>query len=251
MTAAPRLVADRLSVSFAGLQALSDVSLDLRGGGVYGLIGPNGAGKTTLVNILTGFQAPSGGRYTLDDSPLGGLPPHLIRRRGIARTFQGGRLFRDLTVLENLEVTGLGLGLRRAQAERQAEEVLEWIGIAHLAEASAGSLPYTDERRVGIGRALVGDPAFVLMDEPAAGMSAHEADDLAALIARMAAERGCGVLLIEHNIGLVLQVSSEITVLDSGRVIEHGNPAVIRASEIVRHAYLGTQADIVAEGAIL
>lgn len=247
----PRLIADEISVSFAGLHALSDVSLELVSGAVHGLIGPNGAGKTTLVNILTGFQAPSAGNYILDGARLNGLPPHLIRRGGIARTFQGGRLFKDLTVLENLEVAGLGLGLDRAAAEVLAEEVLDWIGIAELADVRAGLLPYTDERRVGIGRALVGRPAFVLMDEPAAGMSLHEAEDLGRLIVRVAEERHCGVLVIEHNIGLVLDICAHITVLDSGHVIEAGDPETIRRSEAVRHAYMGTQADIVSDAAVL
>ncbi len=247
----PRLIADRIAVSFAGLRALSDVSLELVSGAVHGLIGPNGAGKTTLVNILTGFQAPTAGNYRLDGERLNGLPPHKVRRGGIARTFQGGRLFKDLTVLENLEVAGLGLGLDRGAAEVLAEEVLEWIGIADLADELAGSLPYTDERRVGIGRALVGRPAFILMDEPAAGMSVHEAEALGRLILRIAEERHCGVLVIEHNIGLVLDICSHITVLDSGEIIEAGDPETIRRSEAVRHAYMGTQADIVSDAAVL
>ena len=247
----PRLIADGIAVSFAGLRALSDVSLELVSGAVHGLIGPNGAGKTTLVNILTGFQVPTAGTYRLESERLNGLPPHKVRRGGIARTFQGGRLFKDLTVLENLEVAGLGLGLDRGAAEVLAEEVLEWIGIAELADVLAGSLPYTDERRVGIGRALVGRPAFILMDEPAAGMSVHEAEALGRLILRIAEERHCGVLVIEHNIGLVLDICSHITVLDSGQIIEAGDPEIIRRSEAVRHAYMGTQADIVSDAAVL
>jgi branched-chain amino acid transport system ATP-binding protein len=180
---------------------------------------------------------------TLDGTALTGLKPHQLRRKGIARTFQGGRLFRDLTVIDNLEVTGVGLGLSRAKARAEAAAMLDWIGIAALSNRIAGTLPYTDERRVAIGRALIGKPAYILLDEPAAGMSGAEAADLSALIRRIAGEMGCGVLLIEHNVGLVLNLCDHIVVLDSGAVIETGAPASIRASEKVRHAYMGTAAE--------
>ncbi len=237
------LHADKVSVAFAGLRALSGVDLAVSSGRIVGLIGPNGAGKTTLVNVLTGFQAATEGAVRLDGQPLSGLKPHEVRRRGIARTFQGGRLFRDLPVIDNLEVTGVGLGQSRATAIAEAEAMLDWVGIAPLADRIAGTLPYTDERRVAIGRALIGRPKFLLLDEPAAGMSAQEAADLSALIRRIAGEMGCGVLLIEHNVGLVLGLCDHIVVLDSGAVIETGPPAAIRASEKVRHAYMGTAAD--------
>jgi branched-chain amino acid transport system ATP-binding protein len=237
------LAADRISVAFAGLRALSEVDLTVTSGQIVGLIGPNGAGKTTLVNVLTGFQAATEGSVRLDGQIFSGLKPHQVRRRGIARTFQGGRLFRDLPVIDNLEVTGVGLGLSRAAAIAEAEAMLDWVGIAPLGGRIAGTLPYTDERRVAIGRALMGKPAFVLLDEPAAGMSTSEARDLSALIRRIAGEMGCGVLLIEHNVGLVLDLCHHIVVLDSGAVIETGTPATIRASEKVRHAYMGTAAD--------
>lgn len=238
-----QLHADRVSVAFAGLRALSEVDLAVEPGRIVGLIGPNGAGKTTLVNVLTGFQAATEGAVRLDGQPLSGLKPHQLRRRGIARTFQGGRLFRDLPVIDNLEVTGVGLGQSRAAAIAEAEAMLDWMGIAPLADRIAGTLPYTDERRVAIGRALMGAPRFLLLDEPAAGMSAAESADLSDLIRRIARERGVGVLLIEHNVGLVLGLCDHIVVLDSGAVIETGPPAAIRDSERVRHAYMGTAAD--------
>lgn len=245
----PSLTADNVSVSFEGLRALSNVSLDVRREKVTGLIGPNGAGKTTLVNVLTGFQKPTDGRILLDGSEIAGVPPHKIRHLGIARTFQSGRLFGDLPVIDNLEVTGIGLGLTRHAAIAKADAMLEWVGISHLAERTAGGLPYTDERRVAIGRALMLEPSYVLLDEPAAGMSAEEANDLAKLIRRIVSEMKCGVLLIEHNIGLVLNICDEIHVLDSGEVIEVGPPSAIKASEKVRHAYMGTQVE--AQGAVL
>jgi branched-chain amino acid transport system ATP-binding protein len=147
-------------------------------------------------------------------------------------------------VIDNLEVTGVGLGHTRRVAAKRAAEMLDWIGIGRLAERAAGGLPYTDERRVAIGRALMMEPAYLLLDEPAAGMSEIEAGELAALIRRTAREKGCGVLLIEHNVGLVLDLCETVFVLDSGRVIEAGGPAAIRASEKVRHAYMGTAADV-------
>ena len=245
----PSLTAEQVSVSFEGLRALSNVSLDVPREMVTGLIGPNGAGKTTLVNVLTGFQVATAGRVMLDGEELVQLPPYKIRRRGVARTFQSGRLFSELSVLDNLEVTGLGLGLSRREAAARAEAMLDWIGISHLAERAGGGLPYTDERRVAIGRGLMMQPQYILLDEPAAGMSAQEAEDLARLIKRIIIEMKCGVLLIEHNIGLVLNICDHIHVLDSGEIIEVGPPAAIKASEKVRHAYMGTQVD--AAGTVL
>jgi branched-chain amino acid transport system ATP-binding protein len=237
------LSAEGVSVAFDGLKALSNVMLDIVPEKVTGLIGPNGAGKTTLVNVLTGFQAPDQGRITLDGEEIGGRKAHAIRRLGVARTFQSGRLFGELAVIDNLEVTGVGLGLRRREAADKAREMLAWMGIDGLSSRMAGGLPYTDERRVAIGRALMMEPKYLLLDEPAAGMSVEEAKDLAQLIRKIAAERKCGVLLIEHNIGLVLNICDGIHVLDSGEIIETGTPSTIKASEKVRHAYMGTQAE--------
>ena len=237
------LSAQNVSVSFDGLKALSNVVLDIPPARVTGLIGPNGAGKTTLVNVLTGFQSPDEGKVLMDGEDIGGRTTHGIRRLGVARTFQSGRLFGELPVIDNLEVTGVGLGLTRREACAKAEAMLDWIGISPLADRIAGGLPYTDERRVAIGRALMMEPEYLLLDEPAAGMAAEEADDLIALIRRIVAEMKCGVLLIEHNIGLVLNICDHIHVLDSGEIIEDGAPAKIKTSEKVRHAYMGTQAD--------
>jgi branched-chain amino acid transport system ATP-binding protein len=237
------LSATGLVKRFGGITATQNVTLNLRRGARHALIGPNGAGKTTLVNVLTGFQLPTEGAIKLDGASLGGLKPHQVRRRGIARTFQGGRLFRDLPVIDNLEVTGVGLGMSRRAAVAEAQAMLEWVGIGALGSRIAGTLPYTDERRVAIGRALMGRPAYILLDEPAAGMSTHEAADLSALVRRIARDLGCGVLIIEHNVGLVLGLCDHIVVLDSGAVIEEGTPAAIRDSEKVRHAYMGTAAE--------
>ncbi|WP_319022499.1 MULTISPECIES: ABC transporter ATP-binding protein [unclassified Meridianimarinicoccus] len=228
-----------MTVAFGGFKALTDVTLSVTPGAVHGLIGPNGAGKTTLVNVLTGFQPPTEGRILLEDRDVTAHPAHELRREGVARTFQAGRLFTGLDVLDNLAVTGVGLGHSRHASEVEAMRVLNWMGVADLAEKPAAGLPYTDERRVGIARSLMFGPAFLLLDEPAAGMSEAEAEDLAALIARVAGELGTGVLLIEHNVGLVLSVSSHIYVLDAGQVIETGDRDVITASQKVRDAYFG------------
>lgn len=238
------LAASDISVLFGGFTALSDVTLAVTPGAVHGLIGPNGAGKTTLVNVLTGFQATTTGSVSLEGVPVGNWKPHALRRAGIARTFQAGRLFVGLDVLDNLAVTGVGLGHSRHASEAEALRLLAWIGASELAELPAAGLPYTDERRVGIARALMFAPSFLLLDEPAAGMSEAEAGDLAALIGRIASELNCGVLLIEHNVGLVLSVSHHVYVLDAGRVIETGDRDVILASQAVREAYLGRDQEI-------
>jgi branched-chain amino acid transport system ATP-binding protein len=237
------LVARNVSVQFDGLKALSSITLGVRRGRITGLIGPNGAGKTTLINVFTAFQRFGSGTVELDGEPVSGIPAHKLRRKGVARTFQSGRLFRELPVLDNLEVTGVGLGLTRREAIAEAERVMEWLGISYLAGVTAGALPYTDERRVAIGRAIMCSPRYLLLDEPAAGMSEYESHDLAAIIRRISGELGVGVLLIEHNIGLVLELCYRIFVLDSGEIIEVGPPDQIRNSDAVRHAYMGTQRD--------
>jgi branched-chain amino acid transport system ATP-binding protein len=238
------LVARDVSVQFEGLKALSNVTLAVKRGRITGLIGPNGAGKTTLINVMTGFQRVGAGTVELEgEAAVDGIAAHKLRRKGVARTFQSGRLFRELAVVDNLEVTGVGLGLNRRDAIAEAERVMDWLGLSHLAGAIAGALPYTDERRVAIGRAIMCNPRYLLLDEPAAGMSEHESHDLAAIIKRIAGELGVGVLLIEHNIGLVLELCERIFVLDSGEIIEVGPPDQIRNSDAVRHAYMGTQRD--------
>jgi branched-chain amino acid transport system ATP-binding protein len=237
------LIARDVSVQFDGLKALSGVTLTVPRGRITGLIGPNGAGKTTLINVLTGFQPVDTGALILEGEAVNGILAHQLRRKGIARTFQSGRLFRDLRVIDNLEVTGVGLGESRRDAIAEAERVMAWLGISHLSGTIAGALPYTDERRVAIGRAIMRTPRYLLLDEPAAGMSEHESHELADIIKRIAGEFGVGVLLIEHNIGLVLELCERIFVLDSGEIIEAGPPGQIRNSDAVRHAYMGTQRD--------
>lgn len=230
-----------ISVAFGGFKALDDVSISLKKGEIVGLIGPNGAGKTTCVNVITGFQDPSSGTILLDGHNINAKAPHAIRRRGLARTFQAGRLFTGLDVLDNLAVTGVGLGHSRRASEDEAMRLLNWVQASHLAELPAAGLPYTDERRVGIARALMFSPDFLLLDEPAAGMSEAEASDLASIIRQIADELQCGVLLIEHNVGLVLSLSNHVYVLDAGKMIEEGDKDAILGSQAVREAYLGAE----------
>ena len=232
-----------VSVAFGGFKALTDVTISVGAGEIVGLIGPNGAGKTTCVNVMTGFQAPSSGSVYLDGDDISRHPAFSIRRHGLARTFQAGRLFTGLDLLDNLAVTGVGLGHSRRASEIEAQRLLAWIGLEDMAGSLAAGLPYTDERRVAIARALMFQPKYLLLDEPAAGMSAPEADQLSTLIQRIATEVGTGVLLIEHNVGMVLSTCSNVVVLDGGKVIEQGPRAVILGSHAVREAYLGADQD--------
>lgn len=237
------LALEDVGVAFGGFRALTEVSFSVAPGQIVGLIGPNGAGKTTCVNVLTGFQRPTSGRVLLEGRDVSALSAHRLRRAGVARTFQAGRLFVGLDVLDNLACAGVGLGLSRAEAEHQASDLLRWMDLEALESRPAAGLPYTDERRVAIARALMGNPSFLLLDEPAAGMSEAEASDLAALIRRIATERGAGCLLIEHNVGLVLSLCSDVVVLDGGQIIERGDRDVILGSGAVREAYLGAHSE--------
>lgn len=238
-----RLEAMNVVVSFGGLTAIDNVSLALHRSEIFGLIGPNGAGKTTLVNVLTGFQRPTHGRVMLGGMDITGLPVHRIARAGMARTFQAVRLFRDLSVLENLEAAAVGSGLGRREARHRAERILDWIKFRHKAPHRADSLPFGEERRVGIARALATAPRFVLLDEPAAGLSDAECDDLMSLIAEIPSAFGCGVLLIEHNMRVVMGACHRIHVIDVGKTIAEGTPDEIQQHEDVIRAYLGTKSE--------
>lgn len=240
---AASLRAENISVRFGGLAAISDVTLALERGHILGLIGPNGAGKTTLVNCLTGFQAPTDGRVLLADDPTQGWSAEHFRRAGVARTFQAGRLFKALSVVENIEVTGAGLGLSRKRSKSLAMELLAWLKIDDKAETLAGALAYTDERRVGIARALLLGPAFLLLDEPAAGMSDAESDELSSLVKAIPETFECGVLLIEHNMRMVMDTCETIHVLDSGRTIAEGTPLEIQKNKAVIASYLGGEGE--------
>src|SRR3984885_8554737 len=242
MSEAAQLAVEDLSVQFEGLAALTKVSLAVKRREVFGLIGPNGAGKTTLVNCLTGFQRPASGRVVLGGEDATGWAAPAFRERGVARTFQAGRLFKDMSVIENVEVTAVGMGLSLRHAREHARATLAWIGLGERETWKAGALPYTDQRRLGIARGLVLSPAFILLDEPAAGMSDAECEHLMELVASIPGTFTCGVLLIDNNMRVGMGISQRIHVLDGGRTIAEGTPDEIQRHEAVLAAYLGMEA---------
>jgi branched-chain amino acid transport system ATP-binding protein len=236
------LRASSVSRSFAGVQALRDVSLELRQGEVVGLIGPNGAGKSTLVNVLSGFDRPTVGHVLLEERDVTRWPAYRRGRHGLARTFQHSHAFRGLSVRENVEVSALGGGASQREAARRARELLALLGLDEYAQRPAGSLAHGDERRLGVARALATEPRFMLMDEPAAGLPEAEIPQFATAVS-MIRDRGAGVLLVDHNVALVLEVCERIHVLDQGKTLAEGTPQEIRAHLGVAAAYLGESAE--------
>ncbi len=244
-------------MQFGGVTALSDVDLHVDEGEIAGLIGPNGAGKTTVFNVVTGVFQPTEGDITFAGQSLVGRKRYQVTQAGVARTFQNIRLFPDMTALENVmvggdahhrtSIPGAMLRLPRHRREERegrsrAVELLSLVGIGHRADHIARNLPYGDQRRVEIARALATSPKLVLLDEPAAGFNPREKRDLSDLI-RTVRDSGYTVLLIEHDMGLVMHVCDRITVLDFGRKIAEGPPMEIQADERVINAYLGVAAD--------
>lgn len=236
------LEARDIVVRFGGLVALDHVNIALRRGEIFGLIGPNGAGKSTAVNVLTGFQRPSSGDILIEGKSIRGWSPHRVARSGIARTFQAARLFPALSVLENVTVASTSAGNGAAAARERAKDILDWIGCAAKAHISASDLNYGDQRRISIARALALSPKFILLDEPAAGMNERECDQLVKLVSGIPDCWGCGVLLIEHNMAVVMQTCGRILVLDGGKPIAEGTPEAIQVNKDVRRAYLGDKA---------
>jgi len=236
------LRAASVSRAFEGVDALREVTLELHTGEIVGLIGPNGAGKSTLVNVLTGFDFPDEGTVELEGRVITRWSPHRRGRHGLARTFQHSRSFRELSVRENVEVAALGSGVGVREARRRADDLLERLRLTAYARAPARSLPHGDERRLGVARALATNPRFVLMDEPAAGLPESEVPDFASVVRSVADEHEAGVLLIDHNMALVMDVCHRIQVLDHGATLAEGAPNEIRANLDVASAYLGETA---------
>ena len=231
-----------LSKYFAGLHALDGVSFVLRRGEILGLIGPNGSGKTTLINVVTGLLPATSGQVFVDGAEITNKKPHQVGRAGLARTFQTIRLFRELTVLENVEVAAVSMGLSRRDARQRAGQVLEEIGISRWAEMRAGVLPYGLERRVEVARALATEPKFLFLDEPAAGLNEDEGEELLQVLAAIPARKNLGLLIVDHDMRLIMGLCHRLHVLNFGKTIGEGTPGEVRQIPAVLQAYLGKAA---------
>ena len=253
---APDLAVQGLTVRFGGLVAVDDVSLTARAGVITGLIGPNGAGKTTTFNACTGLNSPEAGTISLGDRTLDGHSPAWRARNGLGRTFQRMELFDTMTVRENVEVgrEALLAGKRRwlgrlfstpseaGVCREEADEAMTHCGITHLANRTVGDLSTGQRRLVELARAMAGDFRFLLLDEPSSGLDVHETEQFAAILQGVVDREGIGILLVEHDMALVRAVCSYIYVLDFGKLIYEGTAADVLSAEIVRAAYLGSEA---------
>jgi len=245
-----------LTMRFGGLLAVDGVQFDVHDAEVFAIIGPNGAGKTTVFNCVGGFYKPTTGVITMDGKPIHGMPSHKVAREGLVRTFQNVRLFKSLTVLENLLVaqhqhinTSMTAGLLKtpafrrseAQALEDAAKWLDFMGIREFANREAGNLAYGHQRRLEIARCMITRPRLLMLDEPAAGLNPQEKRDLQQLIDQLRREFGVAVLLIEHDMSLVMGVSDRIMVMEHGKPITTGAPDEVRGDPRVIKAYLGEE----------
>jgi branched-chain amino acid transport system ATP-binding protein len=238
-----RLVAREITKDFAGLRAVDRVSFVLERGEILGLIGPNGSGKTTIINVVTGLLRITSGKVVANGTDITDWPPYRIARVGLARTFQVVKLFKDFTVRENIEVAAISAtGASGREARAQAEAMLARIGIEHLADVRAGGLPQGEERRVEIARALATNPSYLLLDEPGAGLNDAEVEVFLPTLARVRREVGCGILIVDHDMRLIMGLCDRIHVLNYGRTIAEGTPEQVRREPAVVEAYLGSEA---------
>ena len=260
----PILAADHVSVRFGGVRALTDVSFAVRRGEIFSIIGPNGAGKTSMVNVVSGRYRPSEGRVSFEGQDITRLGPNRRAGLGIGRTFQNLALFGHMSVLDNIMVgrhhllkagflRGMAYWLGGAQREelahrREVEEIIDFLEIQHVRKAPAGTLPYGLRKRVELARAMAVKPKLILLDEPMAGMNLEEKEDMARFIVDLNEEWGMTVLMIEHDMGVVMDISHRVMVLDFGRKIAEGLPEEVMADPHVRRAYLG-EADEVTQPA--
>lgn len=250
------LSVQNVSLSFGGIQALTSVSFDVREGEILAIIGPNGAGKTSMLNCINNFYRPDKGRIILEGHDLTRLPPHRVAQLGIARTFQNIALYTGLSTLDNLmaarhihmragflqSLLYWGPAHREDIAHRQVvEEIIDFLEIEHIRKAIVGTLPYGLRKRVELGRALAMEPRLLLLDEPMTGMNQEEKEDMARFILDIHERHGKTILLVEHDMGLVMDIADRVVVLDFGLNIAEGTPEKIRHNEAVIKAYLGEE----------
>ncbi|MDH5264094.1 MAG: ABC transporter ATP-binding protein [Betaproteobacteria bacterium] len=250
------LSVENVSLAFGGVKALTDISFDVREHEIRAIIGPNGAGKSSMLNVINGVYQPQQGRVTYLGETRHAMEPHLAARKGIARTFQSLALFKGMSVLDNL-LAGRNLMIRsnillqalrvgpalkeEVHHRRRVEEIIDFLEIQHVRKTPVGRLPYGLQKRVDLGRALAAEPRVLLLDEPMAGMNVEEKQDMCRFILDVNDEFGTTIVLIEHDMGVVMDLSDRVVVLDYGRLIGDGSPDEIRANQAVIDAYLGVK----------
>ena len=235
-----QLSVQNISVDFSGLRALDGVNLAVKVGEIVGLIGPNGSGKTTLINVITGQVNPVTGSVSLNGEDITRLQPRKIALKGITRSFQIVRLFENLTVIRNVETTALAKGASRKKAAKLAGDLLAEFNLSEFSNQLAGTLSYGDKRKVEIVRALAGQPHFLLLDEPAAGMNDAESEALLKILAELPARKNLGMLIIDHDMTLIMRLCHRLHVLSSGQTIGEGDVDTVRKLPAVIEAYLGS-----------